>query len=85
MTSLTLTAKLQEVLQKAQSALENIQSTLVSGNMYLFEEELTEVFTDLYNKTATAMLEEAAVQSVEHQKVVYELGGTGTRDRKSVV
>ena len=65
MSSLTSSTKIEEVLSSCVAQIEELKTYLNKvGNLYLFEEKMSAVFTEMYNTVVTQVLQEVAKKSL---------------------
>ena len=65
MSSLTSSTKIEEVLSSCVAQIEELKTYLNKvGNLYLFEEKMSTVFTEMYNTVVTQVLQEVAKKSL---------------------
>ena len=71
MSSLTSSTKIEEVLISCVAQIEELKTYLNKvGNLYLFEEKMSTVFTEMYNTVVTQVLQEVAEEQQTTQKAI---------------
>lgn len=78
MSSLTSSTKIEEVLSSCVAQIEALKTYLNKvGNLYLFEEKMSAVFTEMYNTVVTQVLQEVAEEQQTTQKAIASIKRLG--------